>query len=402
VPDSASQFRSGNHRSDEDFLAHATEVVNSLEKELRRAPPEERGHWRALEIGCGPGRLMRPMSRHFLEIHGVDVSHPSVAQARENLRDLPNARLHLSQGAGLAGFAEESFDFIYSYDFFPHLSSRDIALDFLREIRRVLRPGGLARLEFGGVSGALFTSQDLLEFALVHDFQVLALEGVFTRSMWTTWRKHPAGWARNLATENEACGGTLPVAIRRITNASSFEPVAPCRGRFASISLRVENLPPDAGLHHLRVTIGSSQGTVTAIGPPDRTGAQQIRVDLPELEATGLLPVQVFWLDRPLSEPATLRVIPPGPLVPRIATAPRRVENRMVKMILEEVAQPYDIEVSVAGRRMDDIERVCTDPRPQRYEVTFRLPEDIAPGLHHVKVSIGRRQLAPVPIEVVA
>ena len=62
--------------------------------------------------------------------------------------------------------------------------------------------------------------------------------------------------------------------------------------------MRVENLPPDAGLNQLRVTIGSSLGAVTSIGPVERAGWQQIRVDLPELEATGLLPVQLFWLDR--------------------------------------------------------------------------------------------------------
>ena len=48
-------------------------------------------NWRALEIGCGPGRLMRPMSRHFVEIHGVDVSDEMIALAKEKLRDIPNA-----------------------------------------------------------------------------------------------------------------------------------------------------------------------------------------------------------------------------------------------------------------------------------------------------------------------
>jgi len=151
--------------TDAEFLAHATAVVNDLENELRRARPEEPGRWRALEIGCGPGRLMRPMSRHFLEIHGVDVADESVTQAREHLRDLSNARLHLSQYPGLADLANESFDFIYSHGFFPHLPSRERVLDFLREIHRVLRPGALARLEFSGVPVAGFTSRDLLEFA---------------------------------------------------------------------------------------------------------------------------------------------------------------------------------------------------------------------------------------------
>ena len=86
-------------QSDADFLATATEVINILESELRRVPPPQRSMWKALEIGCGPGRLMRPMSRHFAEIHGVDVSDEMIALARERLRDTPNAHPHVTDGA---------------------------------------------------------------------------------------------------------------------------------------------------------------------------------------------------------------------------------------------------------------------------------------------------------------
>ena len=138
------------------------------------------------------------------------------------------------------------------------------------------------------------------------------------------------------------------------------------------------------------------------MGAPDREGWQRIRVDLPELEATGLLPVQLFWLDRPLSEPATLRVIPPGPPIPRIVSAPRRIENRLVQLTREENARPFDIEIWVGGQPVEDLEKICTDPRPQRYRVNFRLPEQVGPGLHHLKLNVGRRKLPPVPIEVMA
>ena len=388
-------------QSDCEFLAAATSVINELEAELGRLKAEERGNWRALEIGCGSGRLMRPMSRHFLEIHGVDVAGDAIRQARENLQDLAHAHPREIHGTSLEDFADQSFDFVYSFALFPYIPSRELVIAFLREIHRVLRPGGLARLQFNGSAGTGFSSHELLEFAQSHDFQVLALEGVSTQSMWTTWRKQPAGWSAGLERQIAALGDTLPVKIHKITNAYSFEPVAPCRGRFAVISIRAENLPADAGLNHLRVSIGNSQGTVTSIGAADRSGAQRIRVELPELEATGLLPVQLFWLDRPLSEPATLRVIPPGPSIPRIVAAPQRVENRRVTLTLEEIARPFDIEVWIGGRPVEDVERICTDPRPQRYQVNFRLPEDIGPGLHHIKLNIGRRKLPPQPVEVV-
>ena len=351
-------------QSDAEFLAAATGVVNELEVELGRLKAEERGSWRALEVGCGSGRLMRAMSRHFLEIHGVDVAADSIRQARENLRDLPHAHPREIHGTSLEDFADHSFDFVYSFALFPYIPSRELVVAFLREIHRVLRRGGLARLQFNGSGSTGFSSHDLLEFAQSHDFQVLALDGVSTQSMWTTWRKQPAGWSAGLEQRIAALGDALPVKIHKITNAYSFEPVAPCRGRFAVISIRAENLPADAGLNHLRVTIGNSQGRVTSIGAADRSGWQRIRVELPELEATGLLPVQLFWLDRPLSEPATLRVIPPGPSIPRIIAAPQRVENRRVALTLEEIARPFDIEVWMGGHPVEDVEKICTDPRP--------------------------------------
>ena len=161
--------------------------------------------------------------------------------------------------------------------------------------------------------------------------------------------------------------------IRRITNANSSEPVAPARGRFASISIWVENLPADASLHHLRVTVGDAFGTVTYIGPADRSGLQQINVLLPELGSTGLLPVEVRWLGKRISPVASLRVIPPGPSVPRVISVTdgvnlmsgTRIETGSVKLTLEEIARPHEVEAIVGGLPVSDLEYVCIDPRPQ-------------------------------------
>src|ERR1700689_3268231 len=98
------------------FFATATEVIHGgLECELLRVPLEQRGDWRALEIGCGPGRLMPPMSRHFVEIHGVDVSDEMITLAKQKLADVPNAFPHMADGSSLAQFPDESFEFVYSY-----------------------------------------------------------------------------------------------------------------------------------------------------------------------------------------------------------------------------------------------------------------------------------------------
>ncbi len=342
------------------------------------------------------------MSRHFAEIHGVDVSSPSIALAREQLRDIPHAHAHAIDGSSLRQFPVDWFDFVYAPAIFQQAARRETVTAFLQEIHRVLKPGGLARLQFNGLSsgrtGAQFTSHEILEFARSHDVQVLALEGAATPNLWTSWKKQPRGWQ---AAQQERAFPDQPAHIRHVHNSHSSEPGAPCRGCFASIALGVQNLPVEAGLHHLRVLVGDSIGTVTHIGPARNDGLQPVTVLLPELEATGLLPVELRWLDTPIAPPATLRVIPPGPSIPRICfVAP--IEARRVRMTLEEVAQPHEIQAVISGHPAMDLEFLCIDPRPQRFEVQFGLPEEVSAGPHELQVRIGRRKLAPVMLEVSA
>ena len=70
------------------------------------------------------------------------------------------------------------------------------------------------------------SADEVAEFAREQDLQLLALEGTRTQYMWTTMRK-PASERR--------LRRAAPV-FRRITNAHNSEPVAPARGRFASVT----------------------------------------------------------------------------------------------------------------------------------------------------------------------
>ena len=107
-------------QDDEGFFETGQDVVRALEGELKRLVQKRR----ALEIGCGPGRLMRPMSRHFREIHGVDISDEMVARAQHNLAGVPNAYAHHAERSDLSLFPDAHFDFVYSYAVFQHIPLR--------------------------------------------------------------------------------------------------------------------------------------------------------------------------------------------------------------------------------------------------------------------------------------
>ncbi len=395
----------------EEFFATGDEMVRALSAELRRLPPARPRSRRALEIGCGPGRLMKPLSRYFGEIHGVDISDEMVKIARENLRSVRHAHAHHSPDSTLAAFADDSFHFVYSYAVFQHIPSRDVVYGYLREARRVLQNEAILRCQINGLpesaarydtwSGVRISAAQIAEFARENHFQLLALEGTETQYMWITCRKRPEDW-RPAPPERAA-------RIRRITNANSSEPAAPPSGRFAAISLWMEGLNADADLNHLRVTVGGRPGRLTYIGPPEADGLQQVNALLPHGLETGLQPVQVFSENEPICPSAVIRILPRPPAVPRVVSltdgvnlmSGTRLVTGTVKVTLEEADPPEAFTASLAGHRVrvDDI--FCTNPRTPRHEITLSLPAGIPAGAYLLEMALGRRSLGAVPVEIV-
>ncbi len=113
------------------FFAAATEVINDLERELSRVPPEARANWRALDFDCGSGRLARAMSRHFSEIWAAEAPgspcRPSVL-----LSEVPNVRLAAIQEGLIPEVATESVDFAYSWNRLQQSAGRGSVLSALQ------------------------------------------------------------------------------------------------------------------------------------------------------------------------------------------------------------------------------------------------------------------------------
>jgi SAM-dependent methyltransferase len=395
-------------QDEEEFFSTAADVLRVLVGDLKRLE----GTDAALEIGCGPGRLMRPLARHFAEIHGVDVSDEMIRLARDRLRGTPNAHPHHSSGADLALFPDEKFDFVYSFAVFQHIPSREVVFNYLREARRVLKTGGILRCQMNGLppharqydtwSGVRITPDEITQFAREQDFQLLALEQIWTQYMWITCRKRPRGWAGGAGLP--AC----PASIRNISNALTGEAVAPASGPLAALSLWVERLPEECGLNHLTVTADGRACRLTYIGAPERDGVSQVNATLPEGLRTGLVPVEMTWLGQPLCAPGWVRIMPAGPPVPRITAVTdgvnllsgTRIVTGSVKVTMLEVTQAGQFRATVDGADVPGTESFCTDPIAQRWEFNFHLPEGMGSGSHEVRITLGNRAFAPLEIEV--
>jgi SAM-dependent methyltransferase len=100
-----------------------------------------------LEIGCGVGRMTRTLAARASEVLALDVSDEMLRLAQELNPDLKNVRWVLGDGVSLKGLDDASVDACVSIVVFQHLPDPGIALGYVRELGRVLKPGGWAAIQ---------------------------------------------------------------------------------------------------------------------------------------------------------------------------------------------------------------------------------------------------------------
>jgi SAM-dependent methyltransferase len=143
---------------DSDFIATGDEFLSHFVALAGLAPDE-----RVLDIGCGVGRMARPLLGHLDErgsYDGFDLVPEAIAWCRERypadrfrfaLLDVHNARYHPAgtRPAEEARFPypDGAFDFAFAASVFTHLLPAPVER-YLAETARVLRPGGRALLTF--------------------------------------------------------------------------------------------------------------------------------------------------------------------------------------------------------------------------------------------------------------
>src|ERR1700722_8341138 len=103
-----------------------------------------------VELGCGAGRMTRCFAKLFGQVSAVDISAEMQQRGKEYLREFSNIRWVLADGATLSGIDSGSCDFVFSYLVLQHLPDSTLAFELLREIARVLRPGGVFLVQYNG------------------------------------------------------------------------------------------------------------------------------------------------------------------------------------------------------------------------------------------------------------
>ena len=90
-----------------------------------------------LDLGCGNGRLFEIVNG--AEYIGVDISEKMIQVAKKRY---PQAQFLVTSPLSLP-FSENTFDKVFCLSVLHHIPSSQLRVQFLREIKRVLKPQGL-------------------------------------------------------------------------------------------------------------------------------------------------------------------------------------------------------------------------------------------------------------------
>jgi len=280
-----------------------------------------------LEIGCGIGRMTRPLAGIFGHIFGIDVSGEMIRQATERLADLPNVTLCETSGADVGPIPDESIDIAYSIFVFQHVPSRAAIRSTLIDAWRALRPGGLLRFQTNGVTadsfvqsekntwiGVSFSEAEVRALARELGAQLVSLYGAETMYCFSTLRKPLRDSVR---------GGlpTTPVIEAVACTDRPDSPGVPLGGPHACLSLLVSGIDRESlDANRWALQMGPKRAPFRYAGPirPHFQPAAKTLSPLPLEELAyfeapipeGLLPeqtpIQLLFDEQPVGEPAAV------------------------------------------------------------------------------------------------
>jgi 2-polyprenyl-3-methyl-5-hydroxy-6-metoxy-1,4-benzoquinol methylase len=109
------------------------------------------GRARALDFGCGVGRLTQALAEHFESVVGVDIAPTMIEEAIRYNRHGDRCTYLVNDRPDLQQFFDGEFDFVFTLIVLQHMAPH-YAKGYLKEFLRVLKPGGVVLFQMPEVS----------------------------------------------------------------------------------------------------------------------------------------------------------------------------------------------------------------------------------------------------------
>jgi SAM-dependent methyltransferase len=148
VPPAILRFRVGESISVETFFDVGKNTVRDIEVALESVGKPIEGFNSILDFGCGCGRTLMWLAKTLpgKKFYGTDVDESSVRWCQTNLH---YAECTVNASLPPTMFSDGNFDLVYAISVFTHINEGH-QLEWLPELHRILKPGGLLVLTVHG------------------------------------------------------------------------------------------------------------------------------------------------------------------------------------------------------------------------------------------------------------
>ena len=157
----------------------------------------------ALEIGCGGGRWSELLLGICERLILVDISPKAIEVCKSRFAKHNHIEYYVNDGATLGFIADQSIDFIWSFDVFTVVGIHDIE-SYIKEFSRVMKKGGIGIIQHSGNHGykygwSSFDSKMFLDLLGIYGLSVMnqitswgdghKLEGIHKGTVMTVFTK---------------------------------------------------------------------------------------------------------------------------------------------------------------------------------------------------------------------
>ena len=120
-----------------------------------------------LELGCGAGRMTANFASRYRRVLAMDVSTEMLSRGAKIHSSLKNISWLPVPGDNIANVQDSSVDFVFSYLVLQHMPIEAMAIKYILEMLRVLRPGGAFLFQFNGTRAQNMNLRGRIAWGLV-------------------------------------------------------------------------------------------------------------------------------------------------------------------------------------------------------------------------------------------
>ena len=129
-----------------EFFAFGEQDFSNMQQDFERLAIPLTPAGKALDYGCGVGRVLRPVSHYYPQAVGIDVSRAMVEEARNNIPEATTDIRLLENNDLAACLGEDTFSFIHTRLVLQHIPNKR-GFQIIRHLLERLEKNGKAYIQ---------------------------------------------------------------------------------------------------------------------------------------------------------------------------------------------------------------------------------------------------------------